>query len=183
MKFRTLAQELKWDESDPLDFRDIRRIIDNRGGKAHGLRAGYVDLESVKGEYTEKRFLPAGHNCCCILLTAHLGGKIQRHWVSLVRNGKGLWFFDSLALGPPMLTRILGDKGKFASFLKKIGAKMNSKKVQASHKLIKTCGLHTAVRVFCWQMSNHEYLQYLLSMTNCLTPDKLVALLTIIGHL
>ena len=65
MKFRTLREELKWDESEALDFRDIRRIIDNRGGKAHGLRAGYVDLETVKGEYTLKRFLPAGHNACC----------------------------------------------------------------------------------------------------------------------
>ena len=183
MKFKTLSQELKWDESDPLDFRDIRRIIDNRGGKAHGLRAGYVDLESVKGPYTEKRFLPSGHNSVCILMTAHMGGKVQRHWVSLIRNGKGIFFFDSLALGFPMITRILNDNGKFVSFLRKLRVKANSKKIQASHKLIRTCGLHTAVRVFCWQMSNTEYLQYLLSMANCLNPDKLVALLTVIGHL
>ena len=183
MKFKTLSQELKWDESNPLDFRDIRRIIDNRGGKAHGLRAGYVDLESVKGPYTEKRFLPSGHNAACILMTAHMGGKLQRHWVSLIRNGKGTFFFDSLALGFPMITRILNDGGKFVKFLKKMKVKTNTKAIQASHKLIRTCGLHTAVRVFCWQMSNTEYLRYLLSMGNCLNPDKLVALLTIIGHL
>jgi len=183
MKFRTLREELKWDESKALDFRDIRRIIDNRGGKSHGLRAGYVDLETVKGEYTLKRFLPAGHNCCCILLSAHLGGGVQRHWVSLVRNGKGLFFFDSLSLGLPMLSRILDDGGKFSRFLKKEGAKLNPKKIQASHKLVKTCGLHTAVRIFCWEMSNAEYLNYILSMTKCLNPDQLVAMLTIIGHL
>ena len=181
MKFRTLRQELKWDESQALDFRDIRRIIDNRGGKAHGLRAGYVDLESVKGKYDLKRFLPAGHNSCCILLSAHLGGAVQRHWVSLVRNSKGLFFFDSLKLGLPMLARILDDNGKFSNFLRTHNAKMNTKKVQASHKLVRTCGLHTAVRIFCWEMSNTEYLQYILSMN--MSADQLVALLTIIGHL
>lgn len=183
MKFRTLAQELKWDESQPLDFRDIRRILDSRGGKSHGLRAGYVDLESVRGPYDLKRFLPQGHNACCILLSAYLGGGVQRHWTSLIRNSNGLFFFDSLNLGLPMLSKILDDGGKFAKFLKKSGAKMNHKKVQANHKLVRTCGLHTAVRVFCYKMSNASYLEYLLSMTNCLTPDQLVALLTIIGHL
>ena len=61
MKFRTLSQELKFDESQSLDFRDIRRILDQRGGKSHGLRAGYVDLESVHGPLHLDRFLPQGH--------------------------------------------------------------------------------------------------------------------------
>ena len=78
MKFRTLRQELKYDESNSLDFRDIRRILDQRGGKSHGLRAGYVDLESVHGKLTLERFLPKGHNACCVLLTAHLGGESPR---------------------------------------------------------------------------------------------------------
>ena len=183
MKFRTLKQELKYDESQALDFRDIRRILDQRGGKSHGLRAGYVDLESAKGAYTMERFLPAGHNACCVLLTTTLGGGTQRHWTSLVRNSKGIFFFDSLDLGNAMLTKILQDRGKFVNFLQKIGAKSHNKKLQASHKLIRTCGLHTAVRVFCWQMSNSEYIRYLLSATNCMSPDQLVALMTIIGHL
>ena len=183
MKFRTLKQELKYDESQALDFRDIRRILDQRGGKSHGLRAGYVDLESAKGAYTMERFLPAGHNACCVLLTTTLGGGTQRHWTSLVRNSKGVFFFDSLDLGNAMLTKILQDGGKFVNFLQKIGAKSHNKKLQASHKLIRTCGLHTAVRVFCWQMSNSEYIRYLLSATNCMSPDQLVALMTIIGHL
>ena len=183
MKFKTLAQELKWDESVALDFRDIRRILDSRGGKAHGLLAGYVDLESVRGPLTIERFLPKGHNSCAILLTAQLGGSTQRHWTSLMRNKKGLFFFDSLSLGLPVLSQILQDKGKFAKFLSKSGARMNTKKIQKNHKLVRTCGLHAAVRLFCWKMSNSEYLGYLLSMANCLNPDQLVALLTIIGHL
>lgn len=181
--FRTLRQELKYDESQALDFRDIRRILDRRGGKSHGLRAGYVDLESVRGEYTLERFLPSGHNACCILLSAHLGGNVQRHWTSLVRNSKGLFFFDSLNLGSPMLSRILDDDGKFSQFLKKHKVVFNHKKVQASHKLVRTCGLHTAVRVFCYKMSNSQYLHWLLSATSCMSPDQLVALMTIIGHL
>ena len=183
MKFKTLAQELKWDESNALDFRDIRRILDMRGGKGSGLRAGYVDLETVRGKLHLERFLPKGHNACCILLSAYIGGVVQRHWTSLVRNRKGLFFFDSLNLGFAVLSEILKDKGKFASFLKSVGAKMNNKKLQANHKLVRTCGLHTAVRLFCWQMSNAQYITYLLSMANCLDPDRLVALLTVIGHL
>jgi len=100
-----------------------------------------------------------------------------------VRNNKGLFFFDSLNLGFAMLSKILDDGGKFVRFLKKIGAKSNNKKLQANHKLVRTCGLHTAVRIFCWQMSNAAYLEYLLSMTNCISADTLVALLTVIGHL
>ena len=183
MKFKTLAQELKWDESVALDFRDIRRILDQSGGKAHHLRAGYVDYESVHGKLTLERFLPRGHNACCILLTASIGGAPQRHWTSLIRNKKGIFFFDSLSLGFPLLSKILDDDGKLVIFLKKIGAKLNTKKVQKNHKKIRTCGLHTAVRLFCHQMSNSEYLQYILSMANCLDADQLVSLLTIIGHL
>ena len=183
MKFRTLAEELKWDESEALDFRDIRRILDSSGGKAHGLKAGYVDLESVHGDYTLKRFLPGPHNACCILLSAYLGGKVQRHWTSLVRNSKGVFFFDSLDLKAQTLSKILEDGGKFVKFLKSVGANVVNKKLQESHKMIRTCGLHVCVRVFCWQMSNAQYIKYLLSATNCVSPDKLVALMTIIGHL
>jgi len=183
MRFRTLRQELKYDESQPLDFRDIRRLLDKRGGKSHGLKAGYVDLESVKGEYHLDRFLPRGHNACCILLSANLGGSVQRHWTSIVRNKGGLFFFDSLKLGYAMLSKILADGGKFSKFLKKHNIQYNSKKVQANHKLVRTCGLHTAVRLFCYQMTNAEYLSWLLSATSCMNPDQLVGLLTIIGHL
>ena len=183
VRFRTLKQELRWDESQALDFRDIRRILDQRGGKSDGLTAGYVDLESVKGEYTLDRFLPRGHNVCCVLLSTRLGGGVQRHWTALLRNSKGVFFFDSLDLKPVMLSKILEDGGKFVRFLKKVGANMVNKKLQESHKMVRTCGLHVVVRVFCWQMSNAQYIQYLLSATNCVSPDKLVALMTIIGHL
>ena len=183
VKFRTLKQELRWDESQALDFRDIRRILDQRGGKSDGLKAGYVDLESVKGEYTLDRFLPRGHNACCVLLSTRLGGGVQRHWTALLRNSKGVFFFDSLDLKAVTLSKILEDDGKFVRFLKSVGANMVNKKLQESHKMVRTCGLHVVVRVFCWQMSNAQYLQYLLSATNCVSPDKLVALMTIIGHL
>ena len=183
MRFRPLKQELRWDESQALDFRDIRRILDQRGGKSHGLRAGYVDLESVKGEYTLERFLPKQHNACCVLLTTRIGGSLQRHWTALLRNSHGMFFFDSLNLKSATMTKILGDGGKFVNFLKKIKANTVNKKLQESHKMVRTCGLHVCVRVFCWQMSNTQYLQYLLSATNCVSPDKLVALMTIIGHL
>ena len=182
MKFRTLSEELKYDESQALDFRDIRRILDERGGKSHGLRAGYVDLESVHGPLTLERFLPKGHNACCVLLTAHIGGQVQRHWTALVRNQKGLFFFDSLALGR-VLAMILGDDGRFLKFLKKHKVQFNTKKTQKSHRMIRTCGLHTAIRIFCWRMSNAEYLRWLLSATRCMDADKLVALMTIVGHL
>ena len=183
VRFRTLKQELRWDESQALDFRVIRRILDQRGGKSDGLKAGYVDLERVKGEYTLDRFLPRGHTVCCVLLSTRLGGGVQRHWTALLRNSKGVFFFDSLDLKPVMLSKILEDGGKFVRFLKKVGANMVNKKLQQSHKMVRTCGLHVVVRVFCWQMSNAQYIQYLLSATNCVSPDKLVALMTIIGHL
>jgi len=182
MRFRTLRQELKYDESNSLDFRDIRRILDQRGGKSHGLRAGYVDLESVHGKLTLERFLPKGHNACCVLLTAHLGGTAQRHWTVLLRNGKGLFFFDSLALGP-MLSQILDDNGNFWKFLKRAGAKMNKRPTQKSKRMVRTCGLHAAVRLFCWKMSNAEYRRWLMSATSCMDADQLVALMTIVGHL
>ena len=182
MKFRTLSQELKFDESQSLDFRDIRRILDQRGGKSHGLRAGYVDLESVHGPLHLDRFLPQGHNACCILLTAHLGGRVQRHWTALVRNSSGLHFFDSLALGP-ILGKILDDGGKFLAFLNKHNVHRNTRKTQKSHRMVRTCGLHVAVRIFCWRMSNPQYEKWLFSATNCMNPDQLVALMTIVGHL
>jgi len=179
---RTLAEELKWDETKALDFRDIRRILTGRGGKAHGLKAGYVDLESVKGALTLDRFLPSGHNVCCVLLTAHLGGAPQRHWCALIRNKHGVHFFDSLNMGKPLMTRILEDKGKFVRFLQSVKAKWSNKRLQENKNKIRTCGLHTAVRCYCWQMTNPEYERWLISATACFSPDKLVSLLTLMGH-
>ena len=94
----------------------------------------------------------------------------------------GLHFFDSLALGP-ILGKILEDGGKFLAFLKKHHVHRNTRKTQKSHRMVRTCGLHVAVRIFCWQMTNPQYEKWLFSATNCMNPDQLVALMTIVGHL
>ena len=180
---RTLTTDMRWDESQALDFSEIKRILDSRGGQAKGLRCGYVDLESVHGKFDLPRFLPAQHNTCAILLTTRITGPIQRHWVSLCRNPKGVFFFDSLNLGYAMLTKILDDSGKFVAFLKKIRAKLNTRKLQSSAKQIRTCGLWTAVRLWCWKMTNPEFHHYITNAPSCLRPDQTVALLTLIGHI
>ena len=180
---RTLNTDLRWDESQALDFSEIKRILDSRGGQAKGLRCGYVDLESVHGKYDLPRFLPAAHNSCAILLTTRITHNIQRHWVCLLRNTKGVFFFDSLNLGYAMLTKILDDSGKFVSFLKNIRAKPNTNKLQSSAKMIRTCGLWTAVRIWCWKMSNPSFHHYITNAPSCLRPDQTVALMTMIGHI
>ena len=180
---RTLNGDLSWDESRPLNFIEIRKILDARGGTVHGLRSGYVDLESVRGELTLKRFLPATHNACCILLTTNLQGPkgMQRHWVALLRNSKGLFFFDSLRLGFPTLTKLLGSD-RFVRFLKKVGAKANQKRLQSDMQGIRTCGLWVATRLWLYKMTNTEFHHYITHAPSCLSPDQTVALLTMIGH-
>ena len=179
----TLLSDMRWDESHPLNFIEIRKILDARGGRLHGLRCGYVDLESVRGELTLKRFLPGTHNACAILLTTNLPGTrgMQRHWVALVRNSKGIFFFDSLKLGYPTLTKLLGSN-RFVRFLKTIKAKETHKRLQADVKGIRTCGLWVATRLWQYKLSNSEFHHYITHAPSCLKPDQTVALLTMIGH-
>ena len=78
----SLEQELKHDESYSLDFNDIRRII---GGRAFGMKMGFVDLEETSA--TVESALQ-GKNVCAVLCTATIQGRKQRHWTCLIRSGK-----------------------------------------------------------------------------------------------
>ena len=137
-----------------------------------------MDLENIH-EYKLETFLPHHRNCCAVLLTATFGNKTQRHWSCLVRNEKGIFFFESLGLGKTMLTRVLGDSS-FVVFLNQIGAKVNTHRLQRNSAKIRTCGLHLSVRIAKRKLTNREYSHWLQSIS--LKPDETVALLSYLGH-
>jgi len=175
----TLAEEMKFDETQPLDFTEIARLCKHR---VKDLQLLFVDLETIKGRYTLSRFLPAGVNVSAILLTSRIKHKLQRHWTVLIRTNKKIEFFDPLALGKTMLDVVLGDKGKFTAFLKQIKAEFNTRAVQQRKEDVRTCGLHAVSRIFKHKLDNKTYERWILSIKS-LKPDQLVAILTYFGHM
>ena len=128
----SLAHEIITDESTALDYEDIAKLL---SGRVKGMKLGFVDLETLKS-YSMETFLPRHRNCCCVLLTASFGNKIQRHWSVLVRNKRGIFFYESLGLGPVMLEKVTGSS-KFLNLLKTNRVRINNHQVQRESKKIR----------------------------------------------
>ena len=175
----TLGEELKQDESTPISFQDITKQLQ---GRVKGLSMVYVDLISHKGEYTLQSIL-GRHNVAAVLLTVVVPGdrKQQRHWACLVKNKKGFFWFDSLAIPWTSLTRMLRDNGRFVNFLKSIHAKPSTRVLQENRKKIRTCGLWLVTRAAKFRMTNAEFVRWILSIRGS-HPDRTVAMLTYFGN-
>ena len=115
----TLEHDITIDESQPLSFADISRILN---GRVKGCSILYVDLENVRGKYTLERLL-GQHDCACILITAKATGQIQRHWTVLHKLKNKYYFYDSLALRWSTLDALIGDN-RLTTFLKSIKAQL-----------------------------------------------------------
>ena len=163
----TLEHEISIDESQPLSFADISRIL---SGRVKCVSILYVDLENVKGKYTLERLL-GQHNCACLLITA--AGN-QRHWTVLSKLKSKYYFFDSLALRWPMLDALIGDN-RLTSFLKSIKAVPSTRKLQAHIRKVRTCGCHAAIRCAKYKLNYSEYVKWLTSSRNS-TADRTVRL-------
>ena len=176
----TLGEELKVDENTPISFADITRQLQ---GRVHGLSMVYVDLINHKGDYSLQSIL-GRHNVAAILLTVMAPGsrKKQRHWASLVKNKKGFYWFDSLAIPWNTLTKMLHDNGKFVNFLKSINAKPSTKVLQENRKKIRTCGLWLTVRAAKYKLSNAEFVRWILSIRGT-HADRTIATLCYFGML
>ncbi len=175
----TLRQELKFDTKMPLTYTQIKTILSNR---VSGLKVKFTDLEEFHGAYTTQSFFSHGANASLVLLTALISGKKQRHWVVILKHRNGSFsYFDSLALGLHKTSHLLKDN-RFSGFLQKIGAEVNSKRLQSDHRDVATCGLHCICRMLKHQLKNHEYQHWILSIRS-MSADEVVVFLTYIGHL
>ena len=174
----TLGEELKIDENTPISFSDITKQLQ---GRVHGLSMVYVDLVNHKGEYTPHSIL-GKHNVAAILLTVVVPGSRtkQRHWACLVKNSKGFFWFDSLAIPWGSLSKMLHDDGKFVKFLKIINAKPSTKVLQENRKKIRTCGLWLITRAAKHKLSNAEFVRWILSIRGT-HADRTVATLCYFG--
>ena len=174
----TLKALVQLDESLALSFPEISKILSGRFGQ--GKTIYYCDLETVKGEYTRQRII-GQHDCAAILISADLGGGIQRHWTALIRNRKGYSFFDSLGMTFRTLDHLQGNT-KFTDFLREIKAEPSTRKLQSHSRKVRTCGCHIAVRMAFWKKSNSEYVKFITSDRHR-TVDETVVTLCCIGLL
>lgn len=173
----TLESEITLDESKPLSFADISRIIK---GRIRGCSILYVDLETIRGKYTVERLI-GQHDCACILITATNNGGVQRHWTVLHKLKNRYYFFDSLALRWPMLDALIGDN-RLTSFMKSIKAVPSTRKLQAHIKMIRTCGCWAAVRCAKYQLNYTQFVKWVTSNRHT-TADRTVVQLCLIGLL
>ena len=176
----TLGEELKVDENTPISFADITKQLQ---GRVHGLSMVYVDLVNHKGDYSLTSIL-GKHNVAAILLTVVVPGSTtnQRHWACLVKNKKGFFWFDSLAIPWASLSKMLRDGGEFVKFLKSIHAKPSTKVLQENRKKIRTCGLWLVTRAAKFKLSNAEFVRWILSVRGT-HADRTVACLCYFGML
>ena len=173
----TLEHEITIDESQPLSFADISRIV---SGRIKGCSIVYCDLETVKPPYTMSKVL-GEHDCACVLLSSNLGGVLQRHWTVLLKRGKKYSFFDSLALRFSQIDALLGSKD-FTNFLKESKCEKSTRKMQEHITKVRTCGCHAAVRCAKFKLSNSEYVKWLTSSRSS-TADRTVVKLCYLGLL
>ena len=175
----TLESEITVDESKPLSFADISRII---SGRIRGCSILYVDLETIKLKtYTLDRLL-GQHDCACLLITAQgQGGGVQRHWTVLHKLKNKYYFFDSLALRWPMLDSLIGDN-RLTTFLKSIKAVPSTRKLQAHITKVRTCGCWAAVRCAKYKLNYTQFVKWVTSNRHS-TADRTVVKLCLIGLL
>ena len=173
----TLEQEISIDETHPLSFQDISRIL---SGRVKGASILYVDLESIRGPLTKTNMI-GEHDSSCILLTSKIGAIVQRHWTVLCKHKKGFSFFDSLALRWPQLDALLMDE-RLTLFLKSIKAERSTRKLQAHITKIRTCGCWAAVRCAKHKLTNSQFVKWVTSVRN-VVPDRTVVKLCYLGLL
>ena len=171
----TLRRELLQDESTSLSFDDITRVLK---GRVKQLKSGFVDA-SVEREFTLDTFFKNGRTSCFVILSAKVDRKTQRHWISLVKNEKGLFFFDPLAFKLKTLKMMITSP-KFIDFVIKHKFSINTHKVQREISAIKTCGLHAIIRIAKHSLTNDEYAKWIHSIP--MNPDETVAMLTYLGN-
>ena len=174
----TLKALVQLDESLALSFPEISKILTGRFGQ--GKTIYYCDLETVKGSYTRERLI-GQHDCAAILISADLGGGVQRHWTALLRSKKGFSFFDFLGMTYRTLDHLLGDT-RLTDFLREIKAEPSTRKLQSHSRKVRTCGCHIAVRMAFFKKSNSEYVKFITSDRHR-TVDETVVTLCCIGLL
>ena len=173
----TLEHDITIDETQPLSFADISRILN---GRVKGCSILYVDLENVRGKYTLERLL-GQHDCACILITAKATGQTQRHWTVLHRLKNKYYFFDSLALRWPTLDALIGDN-RLTTFLKSIKAVPSTRKLQAHIRKIRTCGCWAAIRCAKYKLNYSQFVKWVTSNRHT-TADRTVVKLCYLGLL
>jgi len=174
----TLKALVQLDEKLALSFPEISKILTGRFGQ--GKTIYYCDLETVKGGYTRERLI-GQHDCAAILVSADLGGGVQRHWTALIKNKKGFSFFDSLGMTYRTLDHLLGDT-RLTDFLREIKAEPSTRKLQSHSRKIRTCGCHISVRMALCKKTNSEYVKFITSDRHR-TVDETVVTLCAIGLL
>ena len=173
----SLEREITLDESEPLSFADISRILN---GRVKGCSILYVDLENVRGEYTLSKLL-GQHDCACILITATSSGQTQRHWTVLHKLKGKYYFFDSLGLPWPLMAALIGDN-KLTTFLKSIKAVPSTRKLQAHIKKIRTCGCWASIRCSKYKLTYTQFVKWITGNRTS-TPDREVTKLCYLGLL
>ena len=175
---RSLKELVNIDESLALSFPEISKILTGRFGQ--GRTIFFCDLETIRGEYTEKRII-GHHDCAAILLTAKLGGQTQRHWTCICRNKKGYSFFDSQGMTWKTLDNLLGST-KFTTFLREIKAEPSTRKLQSHSRKVRTCGCHVAIRMAFFKKTNSEYVKFITSDRHS-KVDETVVTMCVVGLL
>lgn len=177
----TLSHLIHQDLKRPWSFADITRQLQ---GRVRNLKMVYIDQENHK-DWSLHGVFGKHHNAAAILLTVRIPGsrKKQRHWVCLLKlKGKGIQFFDSLALPYAELDAMLWDDGKFTKFLRKIKAAPSTKRLQEDITSVRNCGAWVCVRAafgISKNLTNSAFYHFILSEKHTkpdLTCMKLVAI-------
>jgi hypothetical protein len=174
----TLKELVQIDESEALSFPEIAKVLTGRFGR--GKTIFYCDLETIKGPYTREKLI-GHHDCAAVLVSANLGGGVQRHWTALIKHKKGFSFFDSLGMTYKTLDHLLGDS-KLTNFLREIKAEPSTRKLQSHSRKVRTCGCHIACRMAFNEKTNSEYVKFITSDRHR-TVDETVVTLCCIGLL
>ena len=160
----------------PVDFSFIKRVVN----KSPTIRM--VDHESGLPDKPSLETVFGGKQAVAILLHIMQGKTKIGHWVLLLKNGKGLAFFDSLGLGLYRLYALTHEEPKLLHALK--GHKWENSKVQLQRfgNHYRECGAFVAIRAKFFKLSNRAFVRLIRSY-NKTKPDETAVMLVLLHYL
>ena len=166
-------------EKIPLDGIDLRSMANKLGNNS--VRA--ILYDNLSGITLDELF--AEVNTVFVLYQiknrSEKGKAVVGHWVSLIKNGQSLSYYDPYALSISQDLHITGEPDHFKRLFNGKRVDVNNHRHQRFQDEVNTCGRHCVSRSIFWALSNAEYnnlIQPIVQGNLVSSPDVFVSILT-----
>ena len=139
-------------ENIPLTGEDLCEMVRKLGN--HGVRVyKYDDLSRIK---TPDQLF-GNSNTVLLLLQIKSGHQSIGHWVAVVRNDAGYFYYDPYGLSVEQDMKLTGEKNYINIIFSSTKLRINHHRHQLFKDHVNTCGRHCVLRSLFHSLSNSQY--------------------------